>query len=265
VQNVQTFFRTSPSIGVDRFILYAIKNMMGVHPDDYARFANDKSGRLPVPLPGTEHTPEDQRYWAAMHGLMHKYLSQPRYANALATTYQRFFREQLNARFSVVDEWTEVRVVPLMKDAMARSAILSVLGQRIFEVAPNLLDLFWDYDKVLGTILYGPPRWLFPGVYAKAERYCGATTRYFQEATAAFDWDGPDADADWEPILGSRFWREFSRWMIRSGFKPRTCGGFVGVTGIVASVSTFSLPLSLSLSLSTSPLFHFLAMIVTAD
>lgn len=240
-QNMQTFFRNSPSIGFETFLLYAIRFMMGATPEDVAKFANDKSGRLAAPLPGTEDTPQNQRYWAAMHSIMHKYLSQTYYANALASTYQRFFAQELDARFPVGEEWTEARIVPIMKDQMARAAIMSLLGCRIFEVIPNLLDLFWDYDKVLGTILYGPPKWLFPGVYATAERCCGATAKFFQSAAGSFDWDGSEAEADWEPLFGSRFWREFSRWMIRSEFSPHTCGGFTCVTGIVASVLPFLL------------------------
>jgi len=238
-QNIQAFFRSSPSISVQTLVLYTIKYMMGATPDDVAKFANDNSGRHPTPLPGTEDTPEHKRYWASMHNIMHKYLSQTRYATALADTYQRFFGEELDANFPL-GEWTETRVIPMMKQHMCKAAIRSLQGDRIFEVAPNLLDVFWEFDKVLGTLLFGPPKWLFPGMYATAERFCAATGKYFQDATANFDWDGPDAEVDWEPVFGSRFWREFSKWMIQSEFSPRSCAGFTGVTGIVASVLLLS-------------------------
>jgi hypothetical protein len=66
VKNMQAFFRTSPSIGFQTLVLFGIKNMMAATPDGLAKFASEKSGRLPAPLPGTEHTLADQRYWAAM-------------------------------------------------------------------------------------------------------------------------------------------------------------------------------------------------------
>ena len=244
--NIQTFFRTSPAIGFETFILIAINNMMGATPDDVTKFANDKSGRQPIPAPGTA-AEDAKRYWFDMHTILHKYLSTTHYSNALAKTYQRFLGRELDAYLSGEDHdddgWTETRIMPLMKATMAKAAILSLHGEYIFEVVPDLLDRFWEYDKVLGTILFGPPKWLFPGVYAKAERFCGATARYHQAAAAKFDWNGPDMKADWEPVFGSRFGREFSRWMIECGFSPRTCGGFVGVTGIVG-INANTIPVS---------------------
>jgi hypothetical protein len=226
-QNIQNLLRNSPNIGFETFTLLAIRNMIGATPEDVAKFAKDKTGRL-----AGDAEPGQTRYWAGMHSVMQKYLSQSHFANALGTTYQQFFSEQL-ARFPV-GEWTEISAVRLMKEDMARAAVLSLLGKRILEVSPDILDLFWEYDKVLGTILYGPPRWLFKSVYATADRFCGAAGNYFHDAWTSFDWGGPDAEADWEPVFGSRFFREFSKWMMECGFSLRTCGGFTGVTGIVA-------------------------------
>lgn len=64
--NIQTFFRNSPHIGFERFALFGFKNMVGLVPSDYAKFANDKSGRGHIPLPGTEDTPPEKRYWAKL-------------------------------------------------------------------------------------------------------------------------------------------------------------------------------------------------------
>jgi len=207
--------------------------MVGATPDDLAKFARDKTGRLPVPLPGTEDVPESERLWSKMHTIMHTYLAQTHHTNALAATYQRFFSEQLE-RFPL-GEWREATVMgDVMKQAMAEAAVVSLLGKNVFDAVPDVLRLFWEADKVLGTVLYGPPRWAFPDVYAKMDAYHEAMGRVYQDAWAKFDWDGPDKDADWEPIFGSRFFRELCQWMKRSEFSPRTCAGLTGVQGIVA-------------------------------
>ncbi|KAK5655986.1 hypothetical protein OQA88_5124 [Cercophora sp. LCS_1] len=232
--NIQTFFRTSPAIGFERFILIAITNMMGASPSDVAKFADDKSGRMPNPAPGTPDGAT--RYWYAMQTMMHKYLSTTHYSNSLATTYQRFFGRELDTLFPK-GQWTETRIVPLMKDAMAKAAIVSFQGEYIFELTPNLLDLLWEADKVLSTILYGPPKWLYRGVYDKMERLCQAMARYYAAAMEKFDWDNEtEREKDWEPVFGSRFWREFAWWMVDEGkFTNRSCGGFVAATGLIAS------------------------------
>jgi hypothetical protein len=231
--NIQSFFRTSPNIGFERFFLYALTNIMGAAPEDVTKFANDKTGRLGAPLPGSETTNQGQRYWASMHTIMHKYLSQKRYTDGLAAVYEQFFTAELDAHF-LLGEPTEVGIWSMIKRSVVKAAMLSLQGKRIFEVEPNIVDAMWGYGDVVSSLLYGPPRWLFRKTYATADRFCGAVLRYYQDAHATFDWDGPDADADWEPIFGSRFNREFCRWMKESDFGPRTCGGLEGVVAILA-------------------------------
>jgi len=57
VQNMQTFFRTSPNIGFENIFLLVITNILGATPDDVAKLTGDKSGMLAKPLLGTENTP----------------------------------------------------------------------------------------------------------------------------------------------------------------------------------------------------------------
>ena len=208
--------------------------MMGASPEDLAKFAADKSGRTAQPAPGTEDMPEKARVWSSMHAVMHKYLSQTHQTNILAANYQRFFGERLEERFPRLGEWREARVVKdLMQDDMGTAAVTSLMGRRIFEVAPDIMDLFWEADEVLVTVLYGPPKWAFPSVYAKMNRFLGAAGRFYQDAWATFDWDGPDVDADWEPVFGSRYFRELSKWMKFADFSERTCAGITGCNAIV--------------------------------
>lgn len=119
-----------------------------------------------------------------------------------------------------------------MHGPMAHAAILSVFGRRIFEAIPDLLERFWEFDQVLGTILFCPPKWLFPKAYAVAEGFCGKVTGFFEEVVEGFD--GWDSEEEWEERLGSRWFRALARWMVESGFEGRSCGGFAAVVGMVA-------------------------------
>ncbi|KAK0649732.1 hypothetical protein B0T16DRAFT_457117 [Cercophora newfieldiana] len=231
--NIVGFYLAGMRIDFEMFFLVGIINVMGATPDDVAKFAGDKSGRLATPLPGTENTPQEQRYLHTMHSIMHKYLSQTQYANGLAVIYERFFLEELDEHFPH-GESKVTGIYSLIKQHMTKAAILSLQGRHIFRFAPGVVDLFWEYDKVITTTMFGPPKWMFPKQYAIAERYCGAMARYLQDANASFDWNGPDAEADWEPIFGARFTRKLAKWMNQSGFSPRTQGGFGAVVGMMA-------------------------------
>ncbi|KAM7211808.1 cholesterol 7-alpha-monooxygenase 4 [Rhypophila decipiens] len=250
-QNIQSLFRTSPNISFESFFLMAMQTLWLAAPDDLAKFRNDKSGRAATPAFGT--APE-KRYWHGLHSLMHKYLEQKKHSDSLAQTYQRFFTSRLVSQFPVVGgEWTEVRIVRLMKSEMAYSAIASFLGTRILETIPNLVDLVWDYDKVIVNLLYGAPRWLFPGAHAAQRRILSACTRYYQDASAEYDWDANEDEVDWEPLFGSRWGRETARWMRECEFDDKTCGGLLGTTGMMG------------LNASTVPITGWLVMELIKD
>lgn len=236
-ENVQTLFRGSPHIDFEKLALMGYENMMPTSPEDIRKLEADKSGRAAVPLPGTEHVPENKRYWAAMHDITHKYLGSTHYANIQAKTYQEFFQEgtlkEYNRQLESApdsDGWVEMSLVSFMKEVMPEAAIKSLLGTRPLEVLPNMLDLFWEYDKVLGTVIYGPrPKWLFQSAYDKRANFFHGIAKYFKHGMEEFDWDDAEAmEADWEPVWGSRFNREFVGWLRTTGFSFETIVGMAG-------------------------------------
>lgn len=174
-----------------------------------------------------------------MHTIMHKYLSQTQYTNGLAVIYNRFFTEELDAHFPR-GEWVETGMYSMLKTHMTKAAILSFQGRRIFEVSPDIIDLFWEYDKVATTIMFGPPKWLLPKAWATAGRFRDAMSKYLNDAYGSFDWDGPEAEADWDPIFGARFTREFAKWMKQSEFSDQTRSGLAGLIGIMGLVPPVS-------------------------
>ena len=233
-QNVSTMFRNTPAINTENFILLAMSTMMNLSPRDLAKFARDKSGRSAKPLPGHEGMPPSERMWFRYTDLMHRYLSQTRYATAVAASYQRFFGEELERRFPRVGEWKEARVLcDIMKADMLTAATVSLLGKRILEVAPDLFERFWEAHKIFGLLLYKPPKWAFPSAYATMERFVEAGGRFFPDAWERFDWSGPDVEADWEPVFGSRFYRELARWMKQVDFTQRSISGMTSATAMV--------------------------------
>ncbi|KAM7214655.1 cytochrome P450 family protein [Rhypophila decipiens] len=243
-ENIQTLFRNTPAINVDALMLMGYECMMGMPPEDLDKFRNDKSGRASVPAPGFEQIPEKERYWAGIFELTHKYLGQVNYANMLAKTYQRFmsdwlvraYDEQLKDQEAQHNGWAEMRLVPFMKDGMARAAMRSLMGERILEIVPDMIDTFWDFDKYMRVILFKPrPKWLFRKVYDTLEGFLAANQRFVEQASKEFDWDSQAArEAEWEPIFGSPFIRELVRWLRQAEFSPRSQGGVMGALGQVA-------------------------------
>jgi len=212
-------------------MLIVMDNFWGASKEDIDKFAHDKSGRLKSPAPGWEQTPETERYWAGMHSIMHEYLSRTVHTNKLAETYYGFLSQRLQ-RFPL-GEWADVRILHFLRQDMAMAATTSLLGARMFEVNPDMLDLLWEFDAALTLIGFGPPKWMFRDAWRKRDRFNSAIARYLDAAWANFDPSGPDADADWEENFGSRFTRELALWMKRSNFSRSTSAGLLGTLGVL--------------------------------
>jgi hypothetical protein len=224
-------FRTSSSVGSTKFMLLINERIQGITATDLAKWAADHSGRLKVPIRGTENTPEDKRYWASLHNLFHEYLTRSSATNALAESYYRIFGEKLGEM--PLMEWTTVSVFAWLKDAMAESATISFCGKRILEVNPTLVRMMWDFDKIALQLVWGLPKWINPWPITLRQRWNGMGMKYLNTAFEEFDWNGPNSNADWEPVFGSRFSREYAKWGKKCGFELESRAG-QHMTSIIA-------------------------------
>ncbi|KAK0724413.1 cytochrome P450 [Lasiosphaeris hirsuta] len=234
--NIATMFRASGSVSSDIFILMVKQHIWNMTPNDLAKFKRDKTGRLPKPVPGTENHPEDQRYWAGMHAIMHRYLARTNETNVLARSFQRFFGERLDKL--PLGEGVEVGVYEFLLDNMAGAAVTAINGQRICEMIPGLLDMIWTFDEIAASLVWGLPRWLNRKAYDKRDRLIDAAQRYLEEAIRTFDWEGEE-NPEWEPVFGSRFTREWVRYLKDRGFDLRSiAGGLSNTTLFGANANT---------------------------
>jgi hypothetical protein len=226
-QNVQKIFRPSPSIGnEDLMLTIVLPRIYGLPPHEIERFRNDKSGRGKVPIPGTEDTPEDQRHWRDYDHIHSEFLSRPQHLNKMSESYFRFISESFDAL--PLGEWKTVSVVDVCRGQVAQSAMKALIGPKAFEMFPNFLETFWEFDSIIFKLSWGLPKWLWKSKpHEVQDRYYGMIRKYMEYAVDHFDWEGEDADSDWEPLFGARVCREIVKWMKRSKFCDQTAAGFL--------------------------------------
>lgn len=223
MKNVQTLFG-SPDVLDGNFLqLTLMDRHWGMSKGEIRKFANDKSGRLQAPAPGTEDTPEDQRYWLGHSRLYSNYLTNRKYSDGLADSFYRLFSERLDRQSST--EWTTIRLIELIRTEMAESAVISLFGSRIIDLNPGFIENYWAFDEVAGTIVFGPPRWLRRRPFEIRERFRRMNKRYIDSAWEKFDWNGPDVDSMWDPHFGSRLARESAKWLREAGFSNDAAAG----------------------------------------
>lgn len=228
-KNISKLFGPPHIMDPNMFHTLLMDKHWGMSKEEIKKFEDDKTGRKKVPIPGTESTPESERHWYNHHQIYAKYLSSAKYTEILADTFFRFFSERLNDGHPL-QTWTTVRLYDFMKKAMAESAIKSMFGTVLLEVNPDLLECYWEFDEVAGVLVWGLPRFLIPRSYKIRERLHNMTKKQTALAYEKFNWDGPEAESDWDPYWGSRFAREIARWLREAGFSVRSASGHTMAT-----------------------------------
>lgn len=224
--NVQKLFRNSSGntkLSSDKFVLMVNEYVQGIEKADAARWASDKSGRLKIPAPGTEDMPEDRRIWSDMHHVFAEHLTRADSTAKLAQNFQMFFNEKLEQQ--PLGVWKELQMVQFLKRDMAEAAIITLAGRRLIERHPEFVNVLWGFDEVVIKLMYGMPSWINPEPKRRQNRAISLMTEFLADAWSAFDWDGPDADADWDPIFGSRLQREHVKLWKNKGFSMRSRAG----------------------------------------
>ena len=230
-KNVQTIFGRAHIINNHGFMLQStLPTWYKLSKNDVKRFAADKSGRGKNPLPGTESTPKNQRYWHGYEHVHSEYLAKNHYVNPLVEHYQSQISQTFDG-FSA-KEWTTLSVMEFCRQEVTKCAIHTLIGPKIFEISPDIVEQLWDFDDVLFSIVMGPPKWLYPRPHRVHERYLASIRRYLDSAWEQYEWDGPAAEAPWEPHFGAQISREVVKWFKDNGFNERDTGA--GAIGILA-------------------------------
>jgi hypothetical protein len=227
-RNIQTIFGRSNKLGTeDIMVQNVLPKLFRMNKDEVKRFADDKTGRGRVPAPGTESTPAEQRYWLAFEHVHTEFLARTQHLKPIVESFCRQFSQALE-KFPA-GEWTTLSVRDLCRGEVTECAISTLFGPGIFELNPGFVDAFWEFDQNVFAITLGLPAWMNPRPYRIHDRYLAMIGKYVDAAWARFDWDGPNAEAFWEPHFGARVCREIAKWLRGAGFRKEAVAGALGV------------------------------------
>ena len=206
-ENVKMFFGRSAKISTEKlFVDKVFASHYKLPPAIIKRFRDDKSGRGREPAPGSEHVSPESRYWARYNNIHTEYLSRAQNLEPMIEAFRDIFTKRLDTY--ELGKWESVGVVDFCRKDVTEAAISTLVGPGIFDTCPEFLDIFWDYDAHVFLLTLGLPRWLHSAPYKSQDRYLEVLGKHAAVALDQFDWNGPDAEAQWEPLLGARVCRE---------------------------------------------------------
>ncbi|KAI3332050.1 cytochrome P450 [Xylariaceae sp. AK1471] len=229
-KNVQTVLGSPDLLDGNFLQLMLMDKHWGMSRDEISKFANDKSGRAKVPAPGTENTPESERYWLGHDRLYVEYLSSRKYADAFAKSFYDFFSKALDSRILQNEKTITTQLFSLLKTTMAESAIISLFGSRIIDLNPGFVECYWRFDEVAGSLAWGLPKFVQRKSVAKKDLLHMMTRRHIDSAWNHLDQFGIDNKVDWEPHFGSRLSRETAKWLRKRGFSNHAAAGHTMAT-----------------------------------
>lgn len=160
---------------------------------------------------------------AINHQIYDDYLTSKRSADFLGSKFFDLFTRRLEQH--PTGEWVTVELSKMFRRDMAESAFETLVGPRVLELNPGYSQLYWEFDARAFETLLGLPRWVNPEPYRLQAKFYSQTGKWLEAAWENFDWDGPDADADWEPNFGARVCRELSKWL-KENFSWQSQAGF---------------------------------------
>ncbi|KAF3059927.1 Cholesterol 7-alpha-monooxygenase [Daldinia childiae] len=168
-------------------------------------------------------SPDQKRLWHTEHQIYDKYLTQPPYSNKLGQHFFDVLAKRLD-EFPTT-EWTTINLFNFIRYTIPECAVNTMFGPRMLELNPGLVDALWDVDANLGKLVWGLPSFITPRPYKMRDKLRAMMAKYLNAAWANFDWNGPDADSDWDVHFGARVSREIAIWMKENDLSIETASG----------------------------------------
>lgn len=223
-RNVSAIFRAPFSS--EPWVVRILEHSAGYMQEDLTKFIEDESGVASQPRKGVSvNIPPEKRIWRAMHRMFNESLVRAHPVKVLSHHFQEFFACQL-AKFPL-NEWVEdVYVYDLLRQDMTTAATRAIMGRRILEVNPGLVDAFWDYERAVEGLAFGLPSWINrKGVRAR-NRIRGMCAKWYEVANREYDWENEAANGqpDWEPLFGAQISRELGQWAKSFDFSAQSIG-----------------------------------------
>lgn len=205
---------------------YALPTLYKMNPKEVQRWANDRSGVTKTPISGHENVPTRQRLWYNYEHIYAEYIGRPQYMKPLVSIFN-------NNLVQVLDQipkgqWTTLSVQDFCRQKVAATLVGTLFGPRLLQFTPDFIERFWAFDEQVFQLVMGLPSWLNSKPAKAHDRYVVAIERWLDSAARDFEWEGPEAEADWEPHFGGRAVRELYKWMKETEWRNEVIAATLG-------------------------------------
>ncbi len=179
----------------------------------------DDSGMAAEVRRGSKVTQENRILYQQTHTAQ-KYLASP-YLEPMTQRYLDFFEAGVEA-LGIGEDWVEYPdLYSFCKTTVSGANIQAMMGSKIMELNPTLVEDFWTAKAFAPEYFRGLPRWLASTAFSARDRIIGSVRAWHDYSFANGDHTntGPQ-DPDWDPIWGSKYSKIRQQFMLK--MKPLT-------------------------------------------
>ncbi|KAK8043803.1 cytochrome P450 [Apiospora phragmitis] len=190
------------------------KNVLEIPPDVLFFYDADDSGFAAEPRKGSQTAQHNRILYHQTHSAQ-KFLAAP-FLGPLAERYLKFFQQNIE-RLDIGQAWEEYPdLYVFLQIHVAGANIEAMMGSKILEINPGLMEHFWLAKRNAPQYFRGWPRWIIPKAFRERDRVVEAIKRWHSYAFkhGSVDGTGPQ-DPDWEPIFGSRYAKARLQYMLK--------------------------------------------------
>ena len=107
---------------------------------------------------------------------------------------------------NITEEWVELPdLYRFLQINVTRSAVEAIMGSKILQMHPTLVEDFWTFDSNVPNFLRCMPRWLIPSAYRNRDSLLRKIKEWHAYAHQHSDCAkiGPE-DPDWDQYFGHK-------------------------------------------------------------
>jgi hypothetical protein len=201
--HITTVFRSSKWLNSKPATLFSLKYLLDSPPDAILYHKADDSGMSARQRKDSSIAQSDRiHYWQAITA--QNYLS-GQHLLGLSERYLTTLRRNLDA-LDIKDDWTELPdLYKFLQMNVTRSALESLMGSKILEMHPTLVEDFWTFDNNVPRFLRCMPRWLIPSAYRNRDRLLRMIKEWHAYAHLHSDCSDLGSEApDWDEYFGHK-------------------------------------------------------------
>lgn len=221
-QHIQAIFKSSKQLTSKPATIFALKNLLSMPKSVIPFYEADDSGMGPSPRKGSRAKQEDRIHFHQARATQ-KFLS-GQHLRPLAERYLKTLDRNLNAALDEADDgqWVEhLDLYAFLQEHVSRSAIETLMGSKILELSPTIVEDFWEFDRNVPLFIRCLPRWIIPGPYRSRDRLLSSIKKWHAYAHQHSDCTRIEVeDPEWDPFFGSKLIRARQEYALK--MKPMT-------------------------------------------